>query len=84
MISFFTKKVSVLLISLIGSGSSISEWHSTYNQCDQIGRFIGLWASFTVPLATINLPKSLTFLGNFFKGVKIYHFSNENIFGQLL
>ena len=36
------------------------------------------------PLTTINLPKSPTFLGNFCKGVKIYHFSSEIIFGQLL
>ena len=35
-------------------------------------------------LATINLPKSPAFLGNFCKGVKIYHFSSEIIFGQLL
>ena len=35
-------------------------------------------------LATINLPKSPTFFGNFCKGVKIYHFSSEIIFGQLL
>ena len=35
-------------------------------------------------LATINFPKSPTFLGNFCKGVKIYHFSSEIIFGQLL
>ena len=35
-------------------------------------------------LATINLPKSLTFLGNFCKSVKIYHFSSEIVFGQLL
>ena len=35
-------------------------------------------------LATINLPKSPTFLGNFCKGVKIYHISSEIIFGQLL
>ena len=34
--------------------------------------------------ATINLSKSLTFLGNFCKGVKIYHFSREIIFEQLL
>ena len=34
------------------------------------------------PLATINLPKSPTFLGNFCKGVKNYHFSNENILGN--
>ena len=39
---------------------------------------------FLKPLATINLPKSLTLLGNFCKGVKINHFSNEIIFGQLL
>ena len=29
------------------------------------------------PLATINLPKSSTFLDNFCEGVIIYHFSNE-------
>ena len=39
---------------------------------------------FLKPLATINLPKSPTFLGNFCKGVKSYHFSSEIIFGQLL
>ena len=31
-----------------------------------------------------NLSKSPTFLGNFCKGEKIYHFSSEIIFGQLL
>ena len=36
------------------------------------------------PLATINLPKLTTFLGNFCKGVKIFNFSSEIIFGQLL
>ena len=40
--------------------------------------------NFLKPLATINLPKSPTFSGNFCKGVKIYHFSSEIIFGQLL
>ena len=40
--------------------------------------------NFSKPLATINLPKSPTFLGNFFKVVKIYHFSNKIIFVQLL
>ena len=39
---------------------------------------------FVKPLATINLPKYPTFLGNICKGVKIYHFSSEIIFGQLL
>ena len=36
------------------------------------------------PWATINLSKSPTFLGNFCKGVKVYHFSCEIIFRQLL
>ena len=40
--------------------------------------------NFLKPLATINLPKSSTFLCNFSKGVKIYHVSSEIIFGQLL
>ena len=35
-------------------------------------------------LATLNLPKSFTFLRNFCKGVKIYHFSSKIIFGQFL
>ena len=53
-------------------------------QCDQIWRFIGLWGYISKPLATINLPKSPTFLGNFCKDVKIYNLSYEIIFGQLL
>ena len=39
---------------------------------------------FLKPLTTINSPKSPTFLGNFCKGFKIFHFSSEIIFGQLL
>ena len=39
---------------------------------------------FLKPLATINLPNYSTFLGNFYKGVKIYNFSSEIIFEQLL
>ena len=40
--------------------------------------------NFLKPLASINLPKSSTFLGIFCKGVKIYHFSSKIIFGLLL
>ena len=40
--------------------------------------------NFSKPVATINLPKSHSFLGNFCKGVKIFHFASEIIFGQLL
>ena len=34
-------------------------------QCDQIGRFIALWATISKPVAIISLPNSPTFLGNF-------------------
>ena len=40
--------------------------------------------NFLKPLAAINLPKSPTFLGNFCIGVRIFNFSSEIIFGQLL
>ena len=36
------------------------------------------------PVATIIFPKSPTLLGNFYKDVKIIHFSSEIIFGQFL
>ena len=36
------------------------------------------------PGATMSLPKSLTFLGNFCKGSKIFNFSSKINFGQLL
>ena len=45
-------------------------------KCDQIERFIGLWATFQ------GLPKSSTFLGNFCKGVKIYHFLVKSFSGN--
>ena len=57
---------------------------NSLNQCDQIGRFIALWAIFQSLWQQLILSKSPTFLGNFCKGVKIYHFSSEIIFGQLL
>ena len=40
--------------------------------------------NFSKPLETIILPKTPTFLGNFCKGIKIFNFSSEIIFGQLL
>ena len=39
---------------------------------------------FLKPLVANNLPKSPTILGNFCKGIKVYHFSCEIIFGQFL
>ena len=40
------------------------------------------FGNFLKPLATTNLPKSLTFLGNFCKGVKSYHFLVKSILGN--
>ena len=39
--------------------------------------------NFLKPLATINLPKSPTFFGNFCKGVKIYHFLVKSFLGNI-
>ena len=55
------------------------DWH----QCAQIGRFIGLWATYQSLWQQLVLPKSPTFLGNFCKGVKFFYFSSELILGQL-
>ena len=49
-----------------------------------VTRLGDLLGNFFKPLATIHLPKSPTFLANFCKWVKIYHFSTEIIFGQIL
>ena len=40
-------------------------------------------SNFLKPLATMHLPKSPTFWGNFCKGVKIFNISREIIFRQL-
>ena len=40
--------------------------------------------NFSKPVATISLPKSHTFLGNFYKGAKIFNFSGEIILGNIL
>ena len=53
-------------------------------QCDQIWRFIGLWATFQNLWQKLIGPNLSHFVGNYCVGVKIYHFSSEIIFGQLL
>ena len=55
-----------------------------HNECDQIGRFIAFWATFQSLLATIILPKLPTLYAIFVRFCKIFHFSSEIIFGQLL
>ena len=50
-------------------------------QCDQIGRFIQLWATFQSLWQKLICPNP-NFLGNFC--VKIFNLSSEIIFGQLL
>ena len=53
------------------------------NSMTRFGDFLDFGQLFKA-FATTNRPKSLTFLGKFCKGVKIFHFSSEIIFGQLL
>ena len=52
--------------------------------------FVAVWPGWEIycsldkPVATIILPKSPIFLGNFCKGVEKFQIINEIIFGQLL
>ena len=68
-------------------GAKVDQLSDLFNRMrDSVTRF-GDFLDFEQllkPLAEINLPKYPTFLGKFCKGVKIFHFSNEIIFGQLL
>ena len=48
----------------------------------RVTRLGDLLDKFLKALATINLPKSPTFFGNFCEGVKIYHFSSESFLGN--
>ena len=50
-----------------------------YSQCDQIGQFIGFWATFQSLWQQLICTKSTTFLGNFCEGVKTFNFSSEII-----
>ena len=52
-----------------------------YFQCDQIGRFITLWATFQSPWKQLFCPKCQQILSNF---CKIFHFTSKILFGQLL
>ena len=59
------------------------EWSIILFSVTRLGDLLDL-GNFLKPLATISLSKSLTFLAIFCKYVKIYHFSTEIIFRQLL
>ena len=50
----------------------------------RLGNLLHFGQLFKAYGTTIILPKSPKYLGNFCEGVKICHFSNEIVFGQLL
>ena len=52
-------------------------------QCDQIGRFITLWATFQSPWQQLFCPKCQHIWGNFCKFVKIFHFTSKILIGEL-
>ena len=53
-----------------------------HGQCDQIGRFITLWATFQ-GLCNNYFAQIAHILAIFCEGVEIFHFSSEIVFGQL-
>ena len=76
-ISFSNDRQSVCLVEKSVSRMRLS------SSVTRLGDLLD-FGNFSKHLATINLPKSPTFLGNFCNGVKIFNFSCEIIFGQLL
>ena len=61
---------------------SLARMDGHANQCDQIGRFIALWAIFKA-CGNNYLAQIILIIGKFYKGVKIFNFSCEIIFGRL-
>ena len=51
-------------------------------QCDQIGQFITLWATFQSPWQQLFCPNCHHILGNFCKFVKIFHFTSQILLGN--
>ena len=68
-----TSKATIWLVKTCTESSAWPDWEIYWT----LGNFLK-------PLATINLSISPTFLGNFCKGLRIYHCSSEIIFWQLL
>ena len=90
---FFQKifKIAQKVLKYVGNLNTDS-WSPSFTSLDSTAS-VPVWpdlaifwtlGNFLKPLATINLPKSPTFLGKFCKCVKIFHFSCEIIFGELL
>ena len=84
--------VSVLTLYFDDLSSNLAEFYLKRTKVNKkeagcsvtrLGDFCTL-VNFSKPLTTIFLPKSPTFLGNFCEGIKIFNFSSEIIFGQLL
>ena len=72
--------ILIFYLSNLDFKNSLQCWDA--NQCDQIGWFIGLWANFQSLWQQL-ISQISHIMGNFCKGVKIFIFSREIIFGQL-
>ena len=74
--------ISTVFIQALALITGCLRRQGTCEQCVQIGQFIGLWATFLKPLATINLPKSPTFLDIFVKVSKAVLFLVKSFLGN--
>ena len=87
-----------IIVNWIIKKNNSCKWHiqnfslNYWFHSSQSGQLLAMWpdwaiywtmGNFSMPVATISLSKSPTFLGNFCKGVKMFNFSSEFIFGQL-
>ena len=72
-------KILVHPCSVHNRGLGASRKRGT-GQCDQIGRFIELWANFQCLWQQLFCPN----LPHFYKVIEIFHFARAIIFGQLI
>jgi len=78
--NFLSNTIKLPLFEVLNTFATTYLLPSRVTRLGDLLDFAQLFTAF----ATINLPKSSTFLVNLCKGVKIIHFSSEINFGQLL
>ena len=83
-LGYFCKRICLQDFSKVAQSDYTVQFVPNGDQCDQIGQFITIWATFQSSWQQLFCHKSPTFLGNFCNGVKIFNFTSKILFWQLL
>ena len=83
-LGYICKRICLQDFSKVAQSDYTVQFVPNGDQCDQIGQFITIWATFQSSWQQLFCHKSPTFLGNFCNGVKIFNFTSKILFWQLL